>query len=68
MKIVYLMLVGLLLTFPVYAKTAEDWLKTGNEFYQQGNYQNAIEAYTKAIELNPDYATAYNNRGFVFYY
>ena len=27
------------------------------------DYQGAIEDYTKAIELNPNYSKAYNNRG-----
>ena len=27
------------------------------------SYDSAIEALTKAIELNPNYAAAYNNRG-----
>ena len=30
---------------------------------QNGNHEKAIEYYTKAIELNPDYADALNNRG-----
>jgi tetratricopeptide (TPR) repeat protein len=29
----------------------------------KGNFQDAINNYTKAIEINPDYAEAYNNRG-----
>ena len=31
--------------------------------YDLGDYRGAIKDYTKAIDLNPDYATAYNNRG-----
>jgi len=28
-----------------------------------GNYRQAIEDYSRAIEINPDYIEAYNNRG-----
>ena len=32
-------------------------------YQNQPNNEKAIEHYTKAIELKPDYAEAYNNRG-----
>ena len=32
--------------------------------YERGNQQGAIADYTKAIEINPQYAPAYYNRGF----
>ena len=35
--------------------------------YRQ-EYQKAIADYTKAIDLQPDYASAYFNRGNVHYY
>ena len=31
-----------------------------------GKYQEAIEAYTKAIELDPKYAVAYYGRGLIY--
>ena len=44
--------------------------QTANEYYQKGlknvlsdNYKAAILDFTKAIEINPDYAEAYYNRG-----
>jgi|GEM_PF-864430 len=43
--------------------SAEDYLKAGNEFYNKGEYDQAISDFTKAIELKPDYALAYCNRG-----
>ena len=33
-----------------------------------GEYQRAIEDYDKAIQLDPDDAMAYNNRGVAYYY
>ena len=35
----------------------------GLTYRGEGNYDRAIEAYTTAINLNPDYAEAYCNRG-----
>ena len=35
----------------------------GNALKDQGKLEEAIEAYKKAISINPDYAEAYNNMG-----
>ena len=40
--------------------------KRAFELYQKGDYDNAIAAYTKAIEHKPDDAEAYYNRGFLY--
>lgn len=42
---------------------AIDWYKKGLEAYVPNRRLEAIEAYTKAIELNPDMAKAYLQRG-----
>ena len=42
---------------------SKDFFKKGNSFYKDGGYQKAIENYTKAIEIDPKNAKAYNNRG-----
>ncbi len=47
-------------------KTAEEYVAAGNALVQVGHLDNAIAFYTKAIELKPDLADAYNNRGFVY--
>lgn len=36
----------------------------GDVYAKQKNYDASIEAYTKAIESDPENATAYNNRGY----
>nr|QNO55523.1 photosystem I assembly protein Ycf3 [Methanosarcinales archaeon ANME-1 ERB7] len=47
---------------------AEKWFNRAYDENQKGNRENAIEYYTRAIELNPEYAKAYNNRGTVYGY
>ena len=42
-------------------------LEQGNNFYFQKNYQSAIQAYSRAINLNPNFSEAYNNRGNSFF-
>ncbi|MGD1152000.1 MAG: tetratricopeptide repeat protein [Syntrophales bacterium] len=43
--------------------TAIDWLEKGSSLTKSGNYKDAIDAYSQAIELNPENAKAYRNRG-----
>ena len=35
----------------------------GYAYGKKGDYNRAIADYTQAIELNPNYVEAYNNRG-----
>ena len=51
---------------PTNLKTAADWLTLGDYDYESGNCQQAIEDLNQAITLNPKYAEAYNNRGYVY--
>jgi tetratricopeptide (TPR) repeat protein len=39
----------------------------GNEQNEQGEYDNAIRSYYKALELNPEYAEAYSGLGYSYY-
>ena len=34
--------------------TAEEFYKQGNHYRKEGNWQDAINSYIKAIELDPD--------------
>ena len=43
-------------------------LYRGNAYYNLGEYQQAIADYDKAIELRPDLAGTYHNRGIVYEY
>jgi tetratricopeptide (TPR) repeat protein len=46
--------------------TAEDYFFQGDYEFDQGNCSAAIAAYSRAIELNPDDAEAYNNRAYTY--
>jgi len=43
---------------------AEEFFNSAVEKKQLGYLEEAIADYTKAIELDPEYVWAYNNRGF----
>ena len=45
------------------AQTAASWIERGDSLEQQKVYDEAVKAYTKAIELNPGAAQAYLKRG-----
>jgi len=46
--------------------TAIQWFNKGYDYDVKEEYDNAIFAYTKAIELNPQDGDAYTNRGAVY--
>ena len=45
---------------------AEEYVRRGVEAGQRGQYSEAIEDFTKAIELKPDYAEAFSLRGLAY--
>jgi tetratricopeptide (TPR) repeat protein len=64
-----LVLIGVLLSAisSVYAQTtAVEYLQNGNDAFKQGDYDQAIYDYTKAIDINPSLAKAYDNRGVAY--
>lgn len=48
-------------------ESASDHNKRGNALYDKGEYDRAIEEYTRAIRLDPNFAIAYNSRGIAWY-
>jgi tetratricopeptide (TPR) repeat protein len=44
---------------------AEEFFYKASEYEEQGQYIKALELYNKAIQLNLEYAVAYNNRGLI---
>ena len=63
-----LLLVCTCLLFPGYSLSAEDWFTQGVSFSKSGRYDQAIQAFSKAIEINPRNTSAYINRGLSWYY
>ena len=49
---------------PIDAKT---YYKLGNDYYEKGDYEKAIENYNMAILLNPIFSEAYFNRALSAY-
>ncbi len=41
------------------------WYSTGNESAKEGNNEDALIAYDKALELDPNHVSAWNNKGIV---
>ena len=53
----------LLTTSVVCAKTTLEWIDEGIQLSNEGKYEEAIEAYDKAIEINPQDTNAWYNKG-----
>jgi tetratricopeptide (TPR) repeat protein len=50
-------------TQAAHAQSAADYVNAGIEKGKRGDFKGAIADYSKAIEINPQYANAYKNRG-----
>ncbi len=61
---VFVMFIGSGLT--LFAQSPKKYFKTGQEFLSKGSYQDAIEQFSKAIELKPEYTDAYIARAGVY--
>ena len=46
--------------------TAIEWFEKGYSSAIAGNYKDAIDAFSKTIEINKKHAAAYNNRGYSY--
>jgi tetratricopeptide (TPR) repeat protein len=59
-KIVLCIFTALLLTsLHTQAQNPKRFFKAGEDFFLAGNYQDAVEQFTRAIDLQPDYDKAY---------
>jgi tetratricopeptide (TPR) repeat protein len=64
---ILILIFSLFLIIPcAHADTAVQWVSAGNDAYKLGNLDLAIMDYTKAIDINPNYAKAYDNRGVAY--
>ncbi|CCQ90913.1 exported hypothetical protein [Nitrospina gracilis 3/211] len=65
----WIVLAGLWLwTVPVpgHADEARDWWTQGNQLSQAGKWEEAVEAYHQAIQINPDAAGPFFNLGLAY--
>ncbi len=60
--LVLAVLSALCLSAAAQGETAEDWLKKGIESINKGSSEEAINAYDRALEINPDYADAWRGK------
>ncbi|MCP4671876.1 MAG: tetratricopeptide repeat protein, partial [Desulfobacula sp.] len=62
-KNLILILMTLFFCTAVFAQTQKEIFDNGVLLFKQGQYQNAIDAFSQLIEIAPDHADAYKNRG-----
>ncbi len=48
-------------------KTKQEWVDDGNTFFNTGRYMEALNAFDRAIRIDPMFADAYEGRGSVLY-
>ena len=66
-SIVLVALIGLLVWSMVSTQSKSKYGDMGLVEYEKGNYQEAIENFTRTIESRPDDAPLYNNRGLAYF-
>lgn len=47
--------------------SAVDWYNKGHSFFSSGNHRDAVNAFGRAIDLNPQFAESYVYRGSAYY-
>ena len=65
--LVTLLFVIMLAPIPaLWADEALDWYLKGNEFSQKGQFEEAVEAYHQALQINPDATGPFYNLGLAY--
>ena len=49
---------------PQNPKSADEYFALGNYYYDAGQCEDAVQAYTKALQLDPQFTQVYNNRAY----
>ncbi|MCD4718867.1 MAG: tetratricopeptide repeat protein [Desulfobacula sp.] len=62
-KIIFLIFMSLIFYTIVFAETQRELFDKGVLLFKQGQHQQAIDTFSKLIEIAPDNADAYKNRG-----
>jgi tetratricopeptide (TPR) repeat protein len=63
MKTKVILFIFLVVSISAFGQTAEEYYNKAVDKYNSQQYNRAIKALTKAVELNPNYAEAYKFRG-----
>ncbi len=63
MKTLLITILSILIISSVNGQNAKKFYKTGEDFYKSGNLKDAINQFTNAISINPEYKEAYIMRG-----
>jgi tetratricopeptide (TPR) repeat protein len=62
-KIIFLILLSVFSHTLCFAETEKEFFDAGVLLFKQGQYQEAVEKFTRLIEISPGNADAYKNRG-----
>ena len=49
-----------------FGQTSKEYFDKAYDYAENGEYQLAIDNYTKSLIIDPDYAVAYYNRGYAY--
>jgi tetratricopeptide (TPR) repeat protein len=45
---------------------AIEWKNKGNDYFKRGDYENAIQNYKNALDIDPNFSDAWNNLGLAY--
>jgi len=63
---IFLVVVALFFNYPCFAQTAKEYFDHGIAEYKNGEYAQAVDDFTRVIELEPKNADAYAYRGLLY--